>query len=233
MEGRRMTNEKCASVLEWRAPGRGDWLMAMEKKGNSGCRIVALIFGGIVVLFLIVVLGIYWMLTARSAEVKEMAFAHETRAQSEFERARSAAEQGIQMMELTSSDLDSLEPLQDGDAVSARHFILMMEDPKSTELARETFARRAHGAAVRWDMELEEVWGDEGDGRIGAMLRVPYSFNEGNVTRTSSLSVRAEFEESQRDLLIGLRRGDPVTVAGVLDLEGDRMRIVRAEVVTP
>lgn len=193
----------------------------MEKKGNSGCRVVAMIFAGIVVLFLVVVFGLYWMFTARKSEAVEAV---------QIAEAEVMAETAPAVLELESSDWESLEPLAEGEPVTLRHYILLMEDPRATELARTTFLERAEGAPVTWTMTLEDVW--EESGVLGASLRADYSMQSGSVIRGSSISVRADFDESQRDALIGLRQGDVVTVEGVLALDGERVVIEHAGVAT-
>ena len=202
-------------------------LRAMSKQGNSGCRIAALIVAGIVLLFGLVVAGILWMFKAERSHAME---AHnraveETAAEL---RATSAGQDGS--LELDAADWESLKPLGEGEPVELKQFVLMMEDPRATDLARETFRQRADGATATWHLRVEDVWSE--GGVLGASLSVPYSLKDGNVTRRASLSVRAEFGEGQRDALIGLRQGDAVAVSGTLDLSDDQTRIVDARVVS-
>lgn len=222
-----MTNEKCDGVLEWRCGSPGGLLGTMANKDNSGCRIAALIVAGIVFVFALIVVGIFWMYQERRVEVvKEYEMAMD-RASAEV--MATGPEQG-DTLELDESDWESLTPLGEGEPVSVKQFVLMMEDPRATELARETFRQRADGAQATWRMSLQDVWSE--DGTLGASLSVPYALKRGFSTSMSSLSVRAEFGPDQRDALIGLRQGDPVTVTGTLDLSDDRTWIREARVVT-
>lgn len=202
----------------------------MGKKGNSGCRIAALIVGGIVLVFALVVGGLFWMLNARSIEMHGEAKRAHAEAVEVMESA--AASSGSGRLEFDESDWQSLVPLEEDQAVSLKQFILTMDDPRSTELARETFRERADGAPVTWSMTLNGV--KEEGGLLVADLDVPYATRKaagpGTTTTYGELNVRAEFDPSQRDALIKLRRGDPVTVQGRLALDGRSVRIVEAEV---
>ena len=202
----------------------------MDKQGNSGCRIAALIVGGIVLLFALVVGGLVWMLSSKRVDMEETA----RTAHAEEVQAMESAVGGIGAgrLEFDESDWESLVPLKEDQAVSLKQFILTIDDPRSTELARETFRERANGASVNWMMKLNSV--KEEGGLLVADLEVPYATSKsvGSSTTTTygDLEARAEFDPSQRDALIKLRQGDPVTVQGRLALDGGRVRIVEAMV---
>jgi hypothetical protein len=206
----------------------------MEKKGNSGCRIAALIVGGIVLVFALVVGGLFWMLSARNAE----AFEHAKQVQLRQEEAMqtmsvsSSGGAGPGRLQFDESDWRELVPLKEDEAVSLKQFILTIDDPRATELARETFRERADGAPVTWSMTLASV--KEEGGLLVADLDAPYAISKttgsSGTTTYGELSVQAEFDSSQRDALIKLRRGDSVTVQGRLALDGRRVRIVEAVV---
>lgn len=198
----------------------------MSKKNNSGCRIAALIFCGILLVFGLGVAGIIWMFTARKAGEKE-ARNQETAALVE---SAQAPDEEVRL-DFDASDLESLEPLEEGQPVTLRHYILMTTDPRATDLAKEAFRQRADGAPATWRLTLQSI--GQGDGFIVADLLARYAFHIRGGMSGSTMMVRAKFDDSQRESLIGLRQEDRVTVSGTLDLSGDEVLITDAQVVTP
>ena len=180
---------------------------------------MAFILGGIVLVFMVVVCGIFWMFSVRRDHAAE---------RGAIETTRVAAEE--ETLVIDGADWDALEPLAEGASVPLKHFVLMMEDPRATELARATFRSRANGAPVAWRMTLDDV--RDSRGLIEGDFSAPYMFRVGQGMTGSSVMVRAEFGETQRDALIGLRQGERVTIAGRLSLDdGQAVRITDASVV--
>lgn len=200
-----------------------------KKKKMSGCAIAALIgaavlLGGIA----LVAFVLFGYLNARKTESMQ-----------KMELAQLAAERdmGIATMAedgrlfFDEADLPEFEPLKPGDAVSRDQFLISTVDSTSTALARENFRQQADGAPVEWSMKLMDVSSAQ-VGSLVADFEIAYGIRRfGGTEMYSQLQVEAEFDKSQRDALLRLRRGHWVTVNGTLSLAGGKPRIVKAKVV--
>lgn len=133
---------------------------------------------------------------------------------------------------IEANDLPDFDPLQPGETITRNRYLVAMLDDTKTELARQTFRDHAHGAPTEWRMMLADV-SESGVGLTAELfveLIIDYGITHRGSSKSSRLEVDAEFDPDQRDRLLGLRRGEPVTVAGTLSLEGDQPRILGAKI---
>lgn len=134
-------------------------------------------------------------------------------------------------LDFDASDLDSLEPLEDGEPVTLRRFLVVTEDPRSTEAEQQTFREQAHGRPASWHLVFQTS--GEVNGTPMADFLVRYAFLIEGGMSGSAMVVRAEFDESQGDALRRLGKDDGVVVSGTLDLSGDQVRITGARLAPP
>jgi hypothetical protein len=130
---------------------------------------------------------------------------------------------------IEAEDLPEFEPLKPGETVTRNRYLVAMLDETRTDLARQAFRERADGAPTEWRMILADI--SETDAGPVASLFVDYEIIHTMSSQSSRLEVTAAFDPARRDALLELRRGEPVTVAGTLSLDGAAPRILDARIV--
>lgn len=184
----------------------------MEKAKRSGCWFPVIL--GVVILAGLMAVPLLWFF--RSASTRKAAEQEHMR-EAFREASGNADERGS--VTLTPESIASYSAADSVTGLTREHFVAMVADNNTTALARETFAKRANGQVVRWLLRISDVSEQSESPRLIADFELPYRIMNGPHGWTgSSIGIRAEFPEGERERLLKLRRGDWVTVEGSLRL---------------
>ena len=194
--------------------------MAEEKKSN-GCLKAAIIVGVLVVVggVAMVMVPAMWF---RAVKVEE----HEERARA-LEAQQAIADRTVTFQR---GAIPKFPPHKAGEEVKREQFVALMVDDLATELARKEFQRTADGATVRWLVETGDIF--DSDGVVHGHFVLPYEIVSGNSMSGSAVNLNCEFLPESKDALLGIRRGDWVTVEGTLSFDGREAKITEAKIVT-
>ena len=118
----------------------------------------------------------------------------------------------------------------DGQPVTLEQYVAYLNDDRATKLARESFRQAADQARVRWLLRNRDISGR--DGRLYGEFEVPWRILHDHGSSGGSVHMACAFVETSREDLMGLRRGDWVTVDGTLVFDGERARINEARIVS-
>jgi hypothetical protein len=208
-------------------------LKGMEKSAKRGCWIAGAVAALVLVAAAAAVLTVLGFIGRKAKDVAAEARERVelARQQAEEEERRWSGEMDDGALLLKEDKWPRLEPLAEGEVLTLERYLTSIKDRKATRFAREAFEESARGARVSWEVEVDDVEQDN-EAIVGAFAkRYWIELADGLGSQSGQLEVLARFEESSRDDLAALRKGDVVVVSGILEGVGETAVIGGARVV--
>lgn len=202
----------------------------MSDRKRSGCAVAAVI-GLVVVVGVVALVFVFSFKAVRHG--KQAAEDHWSRIEAREEVRMADQESRVAAaVQLKEGELADYSGYRAGDPLSRELFLSWRLDQGATTLAKEVFEKNAEGAEVEWELQAGDLV-SSGDGIAGDFYLPYLKADAKSRSRQSGVEpVTCHFAEGIRDSLLGIRRGEAVTLRGRFSLVNGRVVLKDARLAT-